>query len=125
MTLFWLAALSGGCSRGTDFTPGSPEAGQGASEQDLRNDLLRLHRDQTAHLQRYGTYAFTLRELDFRTTDGVSITLRWISERSYYAYARAVGLECVIGGWDVKANLPVDLQTRLIASGTVSCEQEG
>lgn len=96
-----------------------------ASERTLRTDLERLHRDQVAHLVRYGAYAFTLRELDFRESDGVAVTLRWITARSYYAYARSGALECVTGAWDVKSNLPVHIQTTLTAPGTVHCEERG
>ena len=119
-----LATLAGGCSRGAEFSPGGPEAREVAPERTLRTDLERLHRDQVAHLTRYGVYAYTLRELDFRESDGVTITLRWISERSYYAYARSGAVECFTGAWDVKANLPVYIQTTLTAPGTVHCEQE-
>ncbi|UCG74988.1 MAG: hypothetical protein JSV95_09565 [Gemmatimonadota bacterium] len=104
---------------------GDPASAAPASEQTLRTDLLRLHRDQALHLARYGAYAFTLRELDFRSSDGVSITLRWISARSYYAIARGAGGECMIGQWDVSSNLPVSVQTRLTAPGAVSCEAGG
>ncbi|MEJ2343014.1 MAG: hypothetical protein P8Y10_12500 [Gemmatimonadales bacterium] len=101
-----LTALILGCSRGSDFSPGEPEAKGVASERTLRTDLERLYRDQVAHLVRYGAYAFTLRELDFRESDGVTITLRWISERSYYAVATSGTVECITAAWDVKSNLP-------------------
>ncbi|MEJ2372103.1 MAG: hypothetical protein P8Y07_14790, partial [Gemmatimonadales bacterium] len=118
-----LTALILGCSRGSDFSPGEPEAKGVASERTLRTDLERLYRDQVAHLVRYGAYAFTLRELDFRESDGVTITLRWISERSYYAVATSGTVECITAAWDVKSNLPVHVQTTLTAPGTVHCEE--
>jgi hypothetical protein len=120
-----LAALVVGCSRGTDFSPGAPETKEIATERTLRTDLERLHRDQVAHLVQYGVYAFTLRELDFRESDGVTVMLRWISERSYYAYATSGPIECITAAWDVKSNLPVHVQTTLTAPGTVHCEEGG
>jgi len=117
------AALLCGCSRGADFSPGTPEGQEIAPERTLRTDLERLHRDQVAHLVQYGVYAFTLRELDFRESDGVTITLRWISERSYYALATSGAVECLTAAWDVKSNLPVHVQTTLTAPGTVHCEE--
>jgi hypothetical protein len=117
--------LAAGCAARP--ASGGPDAASAApaSEQTLRTDLLRLHRDQALHLARHGAYAFTLRELDFRSSDGVSITLRWISARSYYAIARGAGGECMIGQWDVSSNLPVSVQTRLTAPGAISCEDGG
>jgi hypothetical protein len=117
------AALFAGCSRGAGFSPGAPEGQEVAPERTLRTDLERLHRDQVAHLVQYGVYAFTLRELDFRESDGVTITLRWISERSFYAYARSGAVECLTAEWDVKSNLPVHVQMTLTAPGTVHCEK--
>ena len=117
------AALLVGCSRGADFSPGAPKGQEIAPERTLRTDLERLHRDQVAHLVQYGVYAFTLRELDFRESDGVTITLRWISERSYYALATSGAVECLTAAWDVKSNLPVHVQTTLTAPGTVHCEE--
>jgi hypothetical protein len=119
------AVLLAGCSRGADFSPGQPENQEIAPERTLRTDLERLYRDQVAHLVRYGVYAFTLRELDFRESDGVTVTLRWISERSYYAYATSGAVECLTAAWDVKSNLPVHVQTTLTAPGTVHCEEKG
>lgn len=119
----WLAALGIGCSAASEFSPGAPEGHEVVSESTLRTDLERLHRDQVAHLTQYGVYAFTLRELDFRESDGVTITLRWISERSYYAVATSGTIECLTGAWDVKSNLPVQVQTALMAPGTVHCEE--
>jgi hypothetical protein len=118
-----LAALAVGCSRGAGFSPGEPALTETAPERTLRTDLERLHRDQVAHLVRYGLYAFTLRELDFRESDGVTVTLRWISERSYYATAASGAVECLTAGWDAKSNLPVHVQTTLTAPGTVHCEE--
>jgi hypothetical protein len=118
-----LAALFAGCSRGADFSPGEPETKEIAPERTIRTDLERLHRDQVAHLIRYGVYAFALRELDFRESDGVTVTLRWISERSYYATATSGSVECLTAAWDVKSNLPVHVQTTLTAPGTVHCEE--
>jgi hypothetical protein len=120
---FCLAALLLGCSRGADFSPGEPEGREAVPERTIRTDLERLHRGQVAHLVRYGVYAFTLRELDFRESDGVTVTLRWISERSYYATATSGSVECLTGAWDVKSNLPVHVQTTLTAPGTVHCEE--
>ena len=120
-----VASLGAGCSRGGEFSPGAPETKEIAPERTLRTDLERLHRDQVAHLVQYGVYAFTLRELNFRESDGVTVTLRWISERSYYAYARSGEMECLTAGWDLKSNLPVHVQTTLTASGTVHCEEGG
>ncbi|MCK5489094.1 MAG: hypothetical protein KAI98_03855 [Gemmatimonadetes bacterium] len=117
------ATLLCGCSRGADFSPGGPEGQEIAPERTLRTDLERLHRDQVAHLVQYGVYAFTVRELDFRESDGVTITLRWISERSYYALATSGAVECLTAAWDVKSNLPVHVQTTLTAPGTVHCEE--
>jgi hypothetical protein len=119
-----IAGLFLACSRGADFSPGEPQAQEVVPERTLRTDLERLHRDQVAHLSRYGLYAFTLRELDFRESDGVTVTLRWISERSYYATASSGAVECLTGAWDVKSNLPVHVQTTLPAPGTVHCEKE-
>jgi hypothetical protein len=119
----WFALLGAGCSRGADFSPGEPASKEIAPERTLRTDLERLHRDQVAHLVRYGVYAFTLRELDFRESDGVTVTLRWISERSYYAIATSGAVECLTAGWDVNSNLPVHVQTTLTAPGTVHCEE--
>jgi hypothetical protein len=119
------AVLLAGCSRGADLSPGQPENQEIAPERTLRTDLERLYRDQVAHLVRYGVYAFTLRELDFRESDGVTVTLRWISERSYYAYATSGAVECLTAAWDVKSNLPVHVETTLTAAGTVDCEEKG
>ncbi len=116
------AGLAAACS--TRPEPGSPSPNadeSAAAERTLQTDLLRLQRDQALYLRQHGTFAFTLRDLDFRTSDGVSITLRWVSARSYYAYARSGGRECLIGEWDVKSDLPVQVQTRLAAPGSISC----
>jgi hypothetical protein len=109
---------SGKSGAGSAGVPVAP-----ATEQDLRNDLLRLHRDQEAFRIRHGTYAFALQDLDFRVTDGVSMTLRRVSAQSYYAVAGLDELECVIGGWGVRTDLPINIQTSLIAPGTPSCTE--
>ena len=122
--LLCLAAFVGACAGQSG--PGSPGApAEAASEQDLRNDLLRLHRDQQAFRFRHGAYAVTLQDLDFRMTDRVSITLRRVTAESYYAAARSDGLTCLIGAWGARTDLPVDIQTRLIAPGTPTCDDEG
>ena len=122
--LLCMLVLGAACSGQAASRPPGPPSGT-ASEQDVRNDLLRLHRDQEAFRIRYGAYAPSLQDLDFRVSDDVLVTLRRVTAESYYATAGSSGITCVIGGWGAKKELPVDIQTRLIAPGTPSCEADG
>lgn len=119
LCLIALVVACGG--RTASGTSGLPAAS--ASEQDLRNDLLRLHRDQEAFRIRFGTYAAALQDLDFRASDDVSLRLRLISAQSYYAVAESGEVECIIGSWITRPDLPTDIQARLVAPGTPTCRE--
>ncbi|MCK5412267.1 MAG: hypothetical protein KAJ67_09230 [Gemmatimonadetes bacterium] len=120
----FLALLVAACSQhaGSD-SAGDPAGSLPPSERTLRQDLLILHRDQEAFLIRYGAYAPTLRELDYSASDGVTVSVRWVTRRSYYAFARLGKLECFVGGWHVRSDLPGSIQTKLMSPGRVSCDQ--
>ncbi len=120
----FLALLVAACSQhaGSDWA-GDSAGSDSPSERTLRQDLLILHRDQEAFLIRYGAYAATLRELDYSASDGVSISLRRVTGRSYYAFTRSGKLECFVGGWDVRSDLPGSIRTKLMSPGRVSCDQ--
>ena len=120
----FLALLVAACSQhaGSD-SAGDPAGSVQPSERTLRQDLLILHRDQEAFLIRYGAYAPTLRELDYSASDGVTVSVRWVTRRSYYAFARFGKLECFVGGWHVRSDLPGSIQTKLMSPGRVSCDQ--